>query len=236
MAPTDPRDVPAAEGAVTVPSGPSRGPELLVDVWADLVCPFCLLGDEQLRRAIAAEGLEDRVRIRRHSFELDPQAPEEPRSSLAYLAERMGVSREEAACREAGVRDAARALGLGFALERPMASTLTVHRAVQHAERSGRGHELFRTLQQAYFAGELDPFDTEALVAAAVGIGLDAQALRADLADPASEEAVRADEAAAERLGARGAPFTVVAGRLGVPGAVGEDVFREALREGLALT
>lgn len=209
--------------------------ELLLDVWADVICPFCLLGDEQLRRAIEAEGLADVVRIRRHSFELDPQAAAEPRSNLEYLAEKTGTDREEAIRREQVVQSAAQGLGLDFVLERPVANTLAVHRAVQHAGRAGRDDELFRALQQAYFAGTLDPFDTDALVRAAGERGLDEDALRADLADPASEEAVRADEDAAARLGARGVPFVVIGGRLGVPGAVGVDAFRDALRQGREL-
>ncbi|MFC0673595.1 DsbA family oxidoreductase [Brachybacterium hainanense] len=228
----------ARDVAAGPPAAAPAGRELLlIDVWADVICPFCLLGDEQLRRAIEAEGLDDRVevRIRRHSFELDPHAPTEARSSLDYLAAKMGTDRDTVAQREEKVRSAAQELGLGFTLDRPVANTLPVHRAVQHASREGRDHELFRAVQRAYFAGDLDPFDEDALVELASGLGLEERALRAALADPVSEQAVRTDEDAARQLGVNAVPFTVIAGRLGVPGAVGVDAFREALREGVAL-
>ncbi|MCL6423873.1 DsbA family oxidoreductase [Brachybacterium sp. JHP9] len=212
----------------TDPRTPADEP-LIIDMWMDIVCPFCLLGDAQLQAALEAEGMAEDVQIRVHAYELDPDAPSAPETNLEHLAQKYGTSPEQALANETRLQGAAAELGLDYETERPVANTLSVHRAVRAASRQGQGAALFRALQRGYFAGRLDPFDTETQVREAARIGLDADVLRAAIADASTEEAVRADEAAAQQLGASGVPFTVIAGALAVPGAVGVEDFRRAL-------
>lgn len=208
---------------------------LTIDLWSDLVCPFCLLGDAQLQAALAAERLAESAEIRVHAFELDPSAPAEPEDQAAHLMAKHGMSLKDVAANDERLAGVARDLALEFTSDRRVANTLLVHRAVQHASSQGKGMELLRALQRGYFAGTLDPFNAEVIVAEASGLGLDADAVRAALADPATEQGVRQDEAYAREIGVNGVPFTVLDERLAVSGAVGVDGFRDAIRQALAL-
>lgn len=206
-------------------------PKLTIDLWMDIICPFCLVGDEQLEQALAAEGMTDQVEVRVHAFELEPSAPTVLSDNLDHLSQKYGMTRQEAAANDGRLRQTAHDLGLEYVSERPVANTMMVHRAVKVASRHGQGWALFRALQRGYFAGTLNPFEADTLVAEAERLGLDAQEVRDGLTDPETERAVRDDEQTAQQIGAGGVPFTVLDGRLGVSGAVGVDGFRDALQQ-----
>lgn len=212
--------------------GASQGPSLTVDLWADVICPFCYLAGAQLAQALAAEDLEPaQVRLRVHSYELDPDAPDRAGTTIGALAQKYGMSEDQARGAEQRNRDAARGLGLTYVTERPIGSTLPVHRLVQAARRSGRATAFLFAVQGAYFSGRLDPFDLEALTAFATGVGLTPDEVNLALTDDDHEQAVRADEAAAAQLGVSSVPFHLLNGQLAVAGAVGVEDFRAAIRE-----
>lgn len=206
---------------------------ITIDIWTDVVCPWCYVGEGRLQEAIRAENLEDVVQIYAHSFELDPSAPEmeSAENNIAHLVKKL--SRPEATVRqmEEQIQGLAGAIDLPYATDRPMANTRAIHRLVQAAAAIGRGNELFRTLQRGYFTNELSVFDKDALVAEAVKVGLTEEVAREALNESSVyEDAVAKDIARARQLGVTGVPFMVFNQKYAAPGAMEVDAYRQALR------
>lgn len=212
---------------------------ILVDLWTDLVCPWCYLGEARLHDAIEAEGLTGRVHLRLHSFELDPTAPVgEGRSNIAHLVQAKGMPEADVRAMEAQIQQLAGELHRDYAPERPMANTRAVHRVMQavhsSAGESPAGEQaaaaFFLGLQRDYFAGRVDPFDAEQVIARAVEAGLDQDTARSAWEGATGEEAVADDVALAQEIGVRGVPFFVFDETYSAPGAIPLDAFRQVLR------
>lgn len=212
---------------------------ILVDLWTDLVCPWCYLGEARLHDAIEAEGLTGRVHLRLHSFELDPTAStEETHSNIAHLVQAKGMPEADVRAMETQIQQLAAELDRDYAMERPMAGTRAVHRVMQAVRAAGTtdvtGEEaaaaFFLGLQRDYFASRADPFDAEQVIARAVEAGLDQQTARSAWEGAAGEEAVAEDVALARELGVRGVPFFVFDETYSAPGAIPLDAFRQVLR------
>jgi predicted DsbA family dithiol-disulfide isomerase len=209
---------------------------LPVELWSDLVCPWCYLGEHRLRAAVEAvhaELGEERFVVVLRSFELDPTAGPETMPVPELLAAKTGGSLEDARAMDGRTRALAEAEGLPYTSDRLSGSTFAVHRLQHLARAHGRGPAFFRSLQRAYFAGEVDPFDATALTGAAVAAGLAAAEVQEVLAGDRYAEDVRADEAQARAYGVTGVPFVAVDARFGVPGAQSVEVYTEALRAAL---
>ncbi|MFE5777233.1 DsbA family protein [Brachybacterium sp. NPDC056505] len=215
---------------------------LVVDVWTDVVCPWCYVGEGRLEQAIQEAGLAGKVQVRTHSFELDPSAPTRAEERAAgqsptnveHLMQKTGRGAQEVRGMEEQIAQLARELGRDYALERPVASTRPAHRLLQ-AVRAAVGEEaakdFFLSLQRGYFRGELDPFEDEVLVEHAVAAGLDAQAAREVLASDARDSEVDEEVRAAVEMGARGVPFMVLGDTYAAPGALPVESLRGALEE-----
>ena len=207
---------------------------VVIELWADLICPWCYLGKHRLEAAIAQRGDADRFRVWQRSFELDPNASSEAEGVLEHLGHKYGVGPEQVAQMEGRVASLAVADGLPSSNDRVTANSFDVHRLQHYAAAEAPDIDFFGAVQDAYFAGTLNPFDPEQLVAAAVAAGLDADGVRAVLAGDDYADAVRADEAEARALGASGVPFTVYARRYAVSGAQSTETFAQVLAQAAA--
>lgn len=215
---------------------------LRIDVWADVVCPWCYVGEARLRAAVEEAGLTDAVELVPRAFELDPTTPREPRPVLEHLAHKFGgllagssAMLEQARGMEERVAGLARAEGLPFEVDRVTANTHDAHRVTALATSLGLGMAYFDALQRAYFAGgNRDPFGRTALLAAADDTGLPAGDVERVLGSDEFAGDVARDQAEAAAIGIRGVPFVVVAGRYGLSGAQDPAAYRELLAAGLA--
>lgn len=205
-------------------------PTLVVEVWSDVVCPFCAIGHRQL--AAALEGFEHRsaTEVVPRAFELDPrERPPTDRSLNEIVARKYGLSVDQAATFHAGLEAEAATWGLTWRLDdaRP-ANTFDAHRLVALATTQRLGNALLEALFDGYFAHGLCPDDREALasVAAAVGVADPERAWR----ESAFGVAVREDEARAVELGVSGVPAALIDGRFWVHGAQGTDVIAATLQ------
>lgn len=217
---------------------PAPAPLIEIDVWTDVVCPWCYVGEGRLLAALEAEGLSDSVRLRARSFELDPGAPAQvSQTSTEMLAGKMGVTSDVARTKEQEVAALAGELGREFALDRPIANTRGIHRVMQaindaHPESHGaEGTAFFLDLQRGYFSGALDPFDESEIVRAAEAHGLPGDAARVALTSPENDAEVEREVQQARQMGAGGVPFFVFNGKFAAPGALPTDAFRQALRQ-----
>lgn len=206
-------------------------PPLRVDIWSDVVCPWCYIGKRRFESALERFEHRDDVQVSWHSFELDPKAPaSSERPAAERLAEKYGMSVEQAEAMHAQMTELAAVEGLEFHLDRSRgANTFDAHRLIALAAERGVQDAVKERLMRAYFTEGEPVADPEALVRVVAEAGLDADEARAVLAGDRYAEAVREDERTAARIGISGVPFFVLDRRYGVSGAQPADVLLEAL-------
>ncbi|MFE4967490.1 DsbA family oxidoreductase [Streptomyces sp. NPDC056660] len=205
-----------------------------VEIWSDIACPWCYVGKARFEKALAAFPHRDEVEVVHRSFELDPgRAKDDVQPVLAMLTKKYGMSAAQAQAGEDNLGAQAAAEGLDYQIRgRDHGNTFDMHRLLHFAKEQGRQDELIQLLYRANFAEERSLFTegAERLVELAVAAGLDAEAVRGVLADPARyADDVRADEREAAELGANGVPFFVLDRKYGVSGAQPAEVFTQAL-------
>jgi len=218
---------------VRPPSPPgSDRPPLRVDVWSDIVCPWCYIGKRRFERALDAFP-EDSVQVVWRSFELDPTAPTEPAGPLdEELARKYGTTLEQARGMMDHMTRTAADEGLTFDFDHARrGNTLDAHRLLHFAAREGIQSAMKERLLAAYMTEGRPVSDRDELAALAAEVGLDSAAVRAMLDTNAFVTDVRADQDEARRLGIRGVPFFVLDGRYGVSGAQPAEHLVEALRQ-----
>ncbi|MEU5667375.1 DsbA family oxidoreductase [Streptomyces longwoodensis] len=207
-----------------------------VEIWSDIACPWCYVGKARFEKALAAFPHRDQVEVVHRSFELDPgRAKDDVQPVITMLSRKYGLSEEQARAGEDNLGAQAAAEGLAYRTRgRDHGNTFDLHRLLHLAKEHGRQDELVQILYRANFAEERSLFTEgdDRLVELAVEAGLDADAVRAVLADPAAyADEVRADEREAAELGANGVPFFVLDRRYGVSGAQPAEVFAQALTQ-----
>ena len=205
-----------------------------VDIWSDVVCPWCAIGRARFAAALADFPHRDEVQVRWHSFELNPQAPREYPEPLAnHLAAKYGVSVDEAHNMHRKMTEVAAVDGLDFHFERARSgNTFDAHRLLHHALETG-GPQLQDRLKDRLFHAYLtdgEPIgDPDTLVRVAGETGLDPDEARAVLESDRYADAVRADELQASRYGITGVPFFVIDEKYGVSGAQPATDLRQVL-------
>ncbi|MEG9226092.1 DsbA family oxidoreductase [Aeromicrobium sp. Sec7.5] len=200
-----------------------------VDVWSDIACPWCFVGKRRFEQAVAR--FDGEVEVEYHSFELSPETPVDYAGSEAeFLAQHKGLPTQQAEQMLAQMTELAAGEGLAYDFGRLQhANTVLAHQALHHAKAHGRQTELKERLLAAYFEQGLNLNHVEVLADLAAEVGLDRDAVLADLAEGTHLEAVRADQEQAIEYGIGGVPFYVFDGRLAVSGAQSPDVFVSAL-------
>jgi predicted DsbA family dithiol-disulfide isomerase len=202
-----------------------------IEIWADVVCPWCYIGKRRLEKALAAFEHVDQVEVVYRSYELDPFAPEVgTESTVTVLGRKLGA--DEAATREMMARadEVAAEEGLHFAhADAVHARTLTAHRLLHLARAEGRQHDLLEEVLAAYFTRGESLGDHDVLRAAAAAAGLDAARVEEVLAGNEFRDDVLADVAQARAYGSSGVPFFVIDGRFGISGAQPTELFVQAL-------
>ena len=201
-----------------------------VDIWSDVICPWCYVGKTRFEKALDGFAHRDEVEVIYHSFELDPSSPRGQReSNLTVLSKKFGKSPAEALALDDQVGRLARAEGLGFDSERPVGNTFDVHRVLQLGLDRGVQQALLGAVNEAYFAQARDVFDRDVLTEVAAGAGLDADEVGKVLDGDAYAGEVRQDESQARQIGISGVPFFVFDMALGASGAQPAELFASAL-------
>ena len=205
-----------------------------IEIWSDVVCPWCYIGKRHLESALDTFPHRDEVEVVYRSFELDPSAPEVPvETTVESLAQKFGT--DVAGARELMARadGVAASVGLEFHhADAPHARTVTAHRLLHLAlDEGGTAQQgrLKEALLAAYFTRAEDVGDHDVLRKVAVDAGLDPGRVDEVLAGHEYTEAVRADIDQARAYGASGVPFFVVDQKYGVSGAQPTEVFTQLL-------
>jgi predicted DsbA family dithiol-disulfide isomerase len=207
-----------------------------IDIWSDLVCPWCYLGKRRLERALADFAHRDEVEVVHRAFELDPDRPRDQTFDRVWsLAKKYRLTPERAQEMEAQMVQRAAADGLEYHLEGGVVgNTFDAHRLLRFAQAAGREAALLERLYRAHFTEQRSIFDPASLAALAGEAGLDEAAARRALDSDAFAAEVRADERLARELGITGVPFFVLGGRHAVSGAQPPAALAEALAQAWA--
>jgi predicted DsbA family dithiol-disulfide isomerase len=198
-----------------------------VDIWSDVVCPWCVIGQARFEKALA--NYDGEVTVRLHPFRLDPDAPIPGEPAAERYARKFG---DEAQTMLARVVAAGEEEGLTFRFDRALTgNTFDAHRAIGYAARDGRDRALERALFAAYFTDGLDITDRGVLADLAASVGEDRAAAYAYLESDAgvAELTHELDEAGA--LGITAVPTFVFNQQFAVPGAVDVATFAKIFEQ-----
>lgn len=213
-------------------SGPtSVGVIMRVEIWSDIVCPWCYLGKRRFERALSSFAHRDQVEVVYRSYELNPGAvPGVTTPTNELLAARYGMTAKQIEDAHRQMEQRAAQEGLTFQMDGlESGNTRDAHRLVQLAGKRGRQAELVERLHRAYFAEHASVFEHASLTELAVQAGLDRDEVTAVLAGDAYGDTVDADEAMARTLGATGVPFFVIDRRYGIAGAQPAELIVDVL-------
>ena len=206
-----------------------------VDVWSDVVCPWCYIGKRKWEAGVAAfaDGRGDAppVEVEFHSFELSPEMPLDfEGTSIDFLVRHKGISETKAHQMQDHVSGIAATVGLAYDLgaARPT-STLRAHQVLHLAKTRGVQPEMKERLLSAHLVEGRHVGRIAELVELGAEIGLEREEVLRSLNEEEFLPAVRADQRVAAQLGIRGVPFFVIDGKYGISGAQPPEVFTEAL-------
>ena len=208
-----------------------------VEIWSDVVCPWCYIGKRRFEAALAGFPHREQVEVEWKAFELDPTTRSVPagtvvgpRDQATRLAAKYGVDVDQAQAMVDNVATQAAAEGLEYRLDRALpANTVDAHQVIHLAGERGVQDAVKERLLRAYFTQAQAVGDRDTLVRLAAEAGLDADEVRAALDEDRYLDAVRADQAEASALGIRGVPFFVVDRKYGISGAQPAEVLRQVL-------
>ncbi|GAB3356348.1 DsbA family oxidoreductase [Micromonospora halotolerans] len=200
-----------------------------IEIYADVVCPWCWIGKRRLEQAL--ERYDGEVTVRFRPFQLDPTPVTEPKPLIEALGAKFG-GRDQAEGMAAHVTQVAKGAGIEMHFDRAVAAnTFEAHRLVRFATERGRAAELVERLYRAHFQDGIDVGSTDALVKLAAEVGLDETEARDYLSSNLGRREVAADLSEAHQLGVSSVPTFVLAGKYAVTGAQEPETLLAALHE-----
>lgn len=202
-----------------------------VEIWSDIMCPFCYIGKRRFEKAMATfEGSAD-IEVIWKSYQLDPNQEDVPGKSInQYLAERKGWTVDYAREMNKYVTDMAAGEGLVYDMDRAVvANSFNAHRIIQMAKAIGKGDLAEETFFKAYFTEGKNINDTSVLIEIGLSLGLTQLDIEAMLDSGLYVNEVQADAHEAAALGARGVPFFVFNRKYAVSGAQPVEAFSQVL-------
>ncbi len=202
---------------------------MIIDVWSDVVCPWCFIGKRRLEKALSAFAHKDMVTVRHRAFQLDPSINQVLPTSL-MLAEKYKVDAEQVKAMQANVCSIADGEGLCYNLDNTLSgNTFDAHRLLLWASTIDKQDELLEAMYSSYFEKERPLFSHSDLVLVATGIGIDADKVEEILTTDKFSDEVIADRNLAAQLGATGVPFFVFDMKFGLSGAQPLEAFSQTL-------
>jgi predicted DsbA family dithiol-disulfide isomerase len=207
---------------------------MIIDVWADVVCPWCFIGKRRLEKALESFPYRDEITIRHRAFQLQPDIKEIV-PTKEYLAEKYSTSVDQVEQMQANVCAVADGEGLCYNLsETRSGNTFDAHRLLLWAATINKQDELLEALFSNYFEKSLGVFTHADLVSAAVGVGIDADKADDLLTSNLYTDEVISDRNLASQLGATGVPFFVFDMKYGISGAQPLEAFIQTLESAWA--
>ncbi|KUJ60056.1 disulfide bond formation protein DsbA [Flavobacteriaceae bacterium CRH] len=204
-----------------------------IEIWSDIMCPFCYIGKRQLETALA-EFPNGEFEIEWKSFQLDPTiTPQSGKDVYTFLAERKGISVEQSIEMHKGVVERAKSVGLDYHFDKAIISnSLTSHRIIQLAKTKKLGDEMEEIFFKAYFTEGRDLNEPETLIELAVKAGLDSTEVKEVIENESLFlKDVKGDISEAQEIRVQGVPFFVFDRKYAVSGAQPVEAFVNTIRE-----
>ncbi|MBC6606147.1 DsbA family oxidoreductase [Hymenobacter sp. BT188] len=204
-----------------------------VEIWSDIMCPFCYIGKRKFEAALAEFAPQEDVQVQWRSFELDPNMKTIPGQSIhELLAERKGMSVAQGRQMNNQMAQTAAEVGLEFNFDKTIpANTFNAHRLIHLAAVHGRQDAAKERILYAYFTEGLNVDDPATLTQLATELELPATEVAQLFETDAYAQEVRHDEYQARQIGVRGVPFFVFDDKYAVSGAQPKEVFLEVLEK-----
>ena len=204
-----------------------------VEIWSDIVCPFCYIGKRKFEKALESFGAKDKVEIEWKSFQLDPEMDNTKGLSVhEYLGKRKGGTAADGKRMNDNMTAIAKEVGLDYDFDNAIINnTLPAHRLLHFAKEKGLQNELKERLFKAYYTQGKDTGDIETLIQLATEVGLAEAEARKVLEENLYAQDVLNDQEQAYHVGVQGVPFYVFNNKYAVSGAQSPEVFAEVLEK-----
>ena len=202
---------------------------MIIDIWSDVVCPWCFIGKRRLEKALALFEHRDQVTIRHRAFQLQPDITSTV-DTKSYLAQKYQMAQEQVEQMQANVCAIADGEGLCYNLDGTLSgNTFDAHRLLLWSAEIGKQDALLEAMYSAYFEKSQPLFSREDLIAVCSQVGISATEVDEILSSDKFSREVIADRALATQLGATGVPFFVVDMKYGISGAQPLEAFTQTL-------
>ena len=207
--------------------------KMKVQIWSDIMCPFCYIGKRKLEKALGEFKNEAQIEIEWKSYQLNPDMKYMPGvSAYDYLAKVKGQTREWSVKMHEYVVEMAKGEGLQYDFDKAvMANSFNAHRLIQLAKQKGLGDAAEERLFKAYFMEGINMEDNASLIKIGKYIGLDETEVKSMLESEAFKAEVRKDIEEANKVGVTGVPFFVFNNKYAVSGAQDSKVFLDVLNK-----
>ena len=204
-----------------------------VEIWSDVMCPFCYIGKRKFENALEQFAHKDEVEVVWKSFQLNPDMKTEAGKNInQYLAEVKGWSIEKAKEMNDHVSGIAKDIGLTYHLDKAVvANSFDAHRFSHLAKKYGKQNDAEEKLFEAYFTDGKNTADHQTLVQLGSEIGMDATEISTVLSSDEFSDEVNQDIYEAQQVGVRGVPFFVLGEKYAISGAQESSTFLQALNK-----
>lgn len=206
-----------------------------IEIWSDVVCPFCFVGKRKIEQAITKLGAEKQVELGWHSFQLDPTFPlNKSMSTSAYLSERKGYPADQVIAMQQHLEVNGKHYGIDFQFSKALSfNTFDVHRLIQWSKTFNKSNELKEAFMLAFFTNGTDLSKQDNIIAVVEKTGLDGKTAQQILSSEQFKTEVENDIKKAQELGIRGVPFFLINGKEAISGAQDDQVFENTLSSAL---
>jgi predicted DsbA family dithiol-disulfide isomerase len=202
---------------------------MIIDIWSDVVCPWCFIGKRRLEKALSLFEHRDEVVIRHRAFQLQPEITTTV-ATKSYLAEKYRMAETQVEEMQANVCAVADGEGLCYNLDETLSgNTFNAHRLLLWAATLGKQDELLEAMYSAYFEKSQPLFTDEDLIKVCALAGINSEDVAALLESDQFSEDVLGDRELATQLGATGVPFFVIDMKYGISGAQPLEAFTQTL-------
>lgn len=207
--------------------------KIKIDIVSDVVCPWCTIGYKRLEKAITEMGIQDKVEIEWHPFELNPSMPEEGENVQEHIANKYGSSLEDQQRSQKNMTEVGAELGFKFDYFEDMriVNTKDAHILLDYAKENGKQTELKMRLVESFFSERKDVSIKETLKLALEEVGLNVDEGMARLESDDARYKVQTEEAYWQNLGVTSVPTIVFNKKSAVTGAQPVAVFKKVLNE-----
>lgn len=204
-----------------------------IEIWSDVMCPFCYIGKNNFEQALEKLPFKDQVEVEWKSFQLDPTLdPAETKNTLAYFREKKGFPDAQASQMMSQVTQMGKGAGIDFNFETALiTNTFPAHKLLHLSKKYNKANEMEEALFKAHFIEGKNVGDLDTLVSLADSLGIDKEEAKQALTSDDFDYEVNQDIQEAKNNGITGVPFFVLNGKYAVSGAQPVEVFENALKQ-----